>query len=724
MSNFLATFRLLVLTAARSVVNHRMKSLIVGFILMFGTALLVLGTSLLDSVERSMEKTVTQSLAGHLQIYSADAEDELALFGDVMLGGDNIGEIEDFSKVREPIEKIDNVKAVVPMGMTQARFVMGNRIDEVIAGLRDAVDNQNWEEVDPLADQLRAMAEDLKAENEARAQIASNAETYRENVERLSRVLDDTFWDEDLRENPREALFFLDTKIAPLSSDGRLVFMRVLGTDPQRFATYFDRFEIVKGEMIPPGERGLLVSNRAYEEWLKNNVARELDKLHEEIHEEERVLADDELLRNDVKRLQKQYRQVIFGLQPDKVATIKERVADYLGSESDDAKDLLTEFLALTDDNFDERYTFFYDELAPLMRMHEFEVGETITLQAFTDRGFPRSRNTKFYGTFQFEGMEDSDLSGSVNLIDMPTFRTLYGAMSEEAQQEIAEMRDEVGVEDIRRDEAEDALFGGGDSLVVEEDDEEVAQNADEIQNTDETQNTDEAGIAGQTEPTEPSEPSEPDDTIEIDRQTDSTYDPAQIDNGLARNAAILLEDSSKLQQTMADVRAVIDEHDLGLTVVDWQKAAGIVGQFVIVIRLALFVAIGIIFLVALVIINNSMVMATVERTGEIGTMRAIGAQRWYVMALFLLETLILGLAAGLAGCGLGALIVAIAGHTGIPATTDFLRFLFAGDHLYPTLSVDNVLWAFAAIVAVSTISTLYPARLATRIQPIVAMRN
>ncbi|MFW6053957.1 MAG: hypothetical protein ACOC9J_04015, partial [Persicimonas sp.] len=70
MSNLLSTFRLLVLTAARSVVSHRMKSLIVGFILMFGTALLVVGTSLLDSVEESMQRTVTQSLAGHLQVYS------------------------------------------------------------------------------------------------------------------------------------------------------------------------------------------------------------------------------------------------------------------------------------------------------------------------------------------------------------------------------------------------------------------------------------------------------------------------------------------------------------------------------------------------------------------------------------------------------------------------------------------------------------------------------
>src|SRR5699024_439026 len=104
MSPFVATTRLLALTAARSVLNHRLKSEIVGFILLFGTALLVLGTSLLDSVERTMQKTVTESLAGHLQVYSAGAENKLALFGVVIFGGDDIGEVEDFAQIRAPLE--------------------------------------------------------------------------------------------------------------------------------------------------------------------------------------------------------------------------------------------------------------------------------------------------------------------------------------------------------------------------------------------------------------------------------------------------------------------------------------------------------------------------------------------------------------------------------------------------------------------------------------------
>src|SRR5690554_52314 len=711
MSHFIATTRLLVLSAARSVFSHRMKSLIVGFILMFGTALLVLGTSLLDSVEHSMQKTVTESLAGHLQVYSADAENRLALFGDVFFGGDNIGEIEDFAKIREAIEELDNVAAVVPMGMTQARFVMGNRIDEVISELRDAVDEADlsgdWSKVDALAEQVRGMAEDLKVENIARLELALDPTVYQEHIDALDHVLSDTFWQQELRESPREAFLYLDTEMAPLANDGNLVFMRVMGTDPQKFAEYFDRFRIVKGQMIPPGEHGVLVSERAYDQWLKNPVARRLDRLEHEIHYEGRNIATDTLLQNDIKRLTRQWRQVVFGLPPEDVARIAQRLQRFLQSDSDDNETLIKSFLDVTSATFDARYKFFYDEIAPLMRLYEFDIGELITLQAFTNRGFPQSANVKVWGTFQFQGLEDADMAGSVNIIDLPTFRTLYGVMTPEARAELEEIRAEVGVDDIRRDDAESALFGDGDALM-----EEAFADVD-------------APLAEDLPAEEiPAEIPPQDAPARVALSPGNTYDPAQLSQGLVRNAAIILKNPALLEQTRTAIEELNRAQHLGLNVLDWQEAAGIVGQFVIVIRLVLYVAISIIFLVALVIINNSMVMATVERTSEIGTMRAIGAQRGYVMALFLLETLILGLIAGLIGCAVGAGIILTLNTLGILATTNFLHFLFAGDRLYPTLSPGNMLWGLLAILLVSLLSTLYPARMATRIQPIVAMRQ
>jgi len=160
------------------------------------------------------------------------------------------------------------------------------------------------------------------------------------------------------------------------------------------------------------------------------------------------------------------------------------------------------------------------------------------------------------------------------------------------------------------------------------------------------------------------------------------------------------------------------------LTVVDWRQASGLGGQMIMVIRLVLYIAMVIILLVALVIINNSMVMATMDRVSEIGTMRAIGAQRRFIMWMFLFETFVLGVLSGALGALLGIVAVEIMQAVGLPATNEILRFIFAGPRLYPTWSLANLAFAVVVIFLVSVASTLYPAIVATRIQPVVAMRG
>jgi ABC-type lipoprotein release transport system permease subunit len=203
---------------------------------------------------------------------------------------------------------------------------------------------------------------------------------------------------------------------------------------------------------------------------------------------------------------------------------------------------------------------------------------------------------------------------------------------------------------------------------------------------------------------------------------TEQRFSQAQIDNGMALNAAILLHDPSRLVETHLRVQASVDKAGLGLKVVDWRAATGIVGQFVSLAGLVLFVSISIIFVVAIVIMNNTMVMATSERATEIGTMRAIGSTRSFILALFLLETLMLGGVAGVIGASSGFAMMSALASSGIPAPSDELIFLFSGPRLYPVVSAEHVVTALILILVVSLVATLYPALLATRIQPVVAM--
>ena len=63
---------------------------------------------------------------------------------------------------------------------------------------------------------------------------------------------------------------------------------------------------------------------------------------------------------------------------------------------------------------------------------------DTITIRAFTRSGYPKSVNLKVYGTFTFRGLEESVLAGSHNLMDLMTFRDLYGVMTDERRAELA----------------------------------------------------------------------------------------------------------------------------------------------------------------------------------------------------------------------------------------------------------------------------------------------
>ena len=378
---------------------------------------------------------------------------------------------------------------------------------------------------------------------------------------------------------------------------------------------------------------------------------------------------------------------------------LREKLDD--DAPDDDLAKLVEKFLLVDSQNFDDRYTYFYDNIAPMIELYRVNVGETVTVQAFTRRGYLKAMNVKIWGTFQFKGIEDSDLAGVVNLTDMLTFRELYGKMTDAQRAELESLREEVGVEAVARDDAEDALFGGDAEVMEDGAVGELTDGFDEFEGVDLLERDERKTRAGEL-----------------------TYKQEELDSGLALNAAVILKDRERIAQTKRAIEAAIAKEGLKLRVVDWQEAAGIVGQLIIVIRLVLYAAIFIIFLVALVIINNSMVMATMERVSEIGTMRAIGAPRAFVLVLFMLETLALGLIAGSIGGLTGALLVEAAGYYGIPAFNEIVRFIFAGPYLYPHVTLGNVLLAAAVIFIVSVIATLYPAIVATRIQPVVAMRG
>ena len=112
--------------------------------------------------------------------------------------------------------------------------------------------------------------------------------------------------------------------------------------------------------------------------------------------------------------------------------------------------------------------------------------------------------------------------------------------------------------------------------------------------------------------------------------------------------------------------------------------------------------------------IMNTMLMAVIERTREIGVMKALGATNQRILGMFMLESSVVGLLGGIAGTVVGyAISFGLAG-----ASVSFL-----GLSLSVMLDMTVISGVLAFSTAVGAVSGSYPAWRAARLDPIEALR-
>ncbi len=177
----------------------------------------------------------------------------------------------------------------------------------------------------------------------------------------------------------------------------------------------------------------------------------------------------------------------------------------------------------------------------------------------------------------------------------------------------------------------------------------------------------------------------------------------------------------------------LVDDEDHVKEIVDRVEAAGL-GQYSLVefterlrtnitlLTLAMSFIAFVALLVAALGITNTLVMSVLERTHEIGVMKAVGARDRHVLLLFLVEGMLIGWLGG----GLGLLCGWLLSFPGDAVGRSLMQR--QGDiHVEQSLFAFP-LWLvlgvplFAALV--TTLAALYPARRAARVNPIEALRH
>jgi ABC-type lipoprotein release transport system permease subunit len=674
-------------------------NVIIGLIILAGTVFFVVGGSLISSMDEAMSRSIIGSVAGHAQVYEASSKDQPAMFDNWQIP--DLNAIPDFSKIRGPLEAIPNVKTVVPMGVNTAIVAYGNTVDQALERLRKAESppargghRASKAEIESLKSHVRQIITVIQGDYAKLSRVADKKSVDEQASKDLQKAASAGFWS-SFDSDPLGHLEFLENKIASLVPDADQIFLSYVGTDLEAFAKAFDRMEIVDGVKVPAGQRGILIPKYVYETQFKLKIAHRLDQIHEGITEKGKSIAKDPEFKDFIKQNMTQTREIVLQLDPISTAKAVAVMQEATKIKEKDLSKLLSAFLNTDDSNFEARYKVFYEQLAPLLEMYRVKPGDVLTIKAYTKSGFVQAVNVKVYGTFQFKGLEKSGLAGALSLMDLMSFRDLYGYVTPEKLAETKHLEAASGAKFVSRENAEDQLFGGG-SLVGTATQQSINDKAELG-----------AHVADKAQ-----------DLLS------RVYSKAEIEQGVAIEAAVILKDPSKLKATLKEIQAVSDSQKLGLKVVDWQKAAGNIGQFVFACKAILYFATFIIFVVALVIINNAVVMATLQRVREIGTLRAIGAQKGFVLGMILTETMALGLSFGAVGAVIGSGLVAMFGHAGIPAGNEFMYFFFSGPKLHPVLSIGSLFGAFFVVLIVTCASALYPAIMATRVSPIQAMAS
>lgn len=134
-----------------------------------------------------------------------------------------------------------------------------------------------------------------------------------------------------------------------------------------------------------------------------------------------------------------------------------------------------------------------------------------------------------------------------------------------------------------------------------------------------------------------------------------------------------------------------------------------------------------IIFIVMLALIFgiiNTMLMAVLERTKELGMLMAVGMKRLQIFAMIVVETVCLAMIAAPIGLVLGYFTVSYYGTKGIDLSAyskGMEKFGFS-DFVYLTLDYSSFVTVTVAVAITAILAALYPALKATRLKPVDAM--
>lgn len=209
---------------------------------------------------------------------------------------------------------------------------------------------------------------------------------------------------------------------------------------------------------------------------------------------------------------------------------------------------------------------------------------------------------------------------------------------------------------------------------------------------------------------------------VDFRRKNLTTTEGIDLETGTYNLVFIKLKKGISMYDGVNKLNRAFEGKNLGVRAVTWKQGSGFIGNIATIIKIALFAFVMMLFVVAIIIIVNTLTMATLERITEIGMMRAVGARKGFISLMFVGETCMLAGVFGGLGILTGIIIVKIIPLLNITSDNDFVQLLYGGDRFFPVLSFTDILLVILQLTLVTVITVIYPVKVARGIVPLDAI--
>lgn len=188
----------------------------------------------------------------------------------------------------------------------------------------------------------------------------------------------------------------------------------------------------------------------------------------------------------------------------------------------------------------------------------------------------------------------------------------------------------------------------------------------------------------------------------------------------------VKLENADMARQVRRELASVLPA---GLQMVTWEEDSAMILDAIMVEKNVMFYLLFFIMIVAAFGITSALITFVVQKTREIGILKAVGASGSQIMMIFVGQSLVVGILGVLAGFGLGML--------GVSYRNEFLRLLrrATGFELFPAQIYNffelpalivprDILVICGGSLLICVVAGVIPAFIAGRLKPVEALRH